>query len=220
MAEITVRDIQVMAENVRNIQVYDDDDIDIEDKSDAESDDLHMNKRMRRLAYITALALLQTAVVLVFCLTIMNIRHPKFRIGAINVEKLVISDDNNTAPSLDMKFHAEVSVKNTNFGHYEFDESSISFAYGGAEAGKASIEKEKVRARGTKTMSATAEVEIKANSGLKNDVKLGFLTLASQGKLSGKVHLMKVIKLKRAAEMNCTIVINLANRLVHDLKCK
>ncbi|GMN44504.1 hypothetical protein TIFTF001_013694 [Ficus carica] len=59
-----------------------------------------------------------------------------------------------------------------------------------------------------------------ANSNLENDVRSGFLTLTGQSKLSGKVHLMKVFKKKKTAEMNCTITVNLENKVVQDLKCK
>ena len=183
--------------------------------------ELQTKKRMRRLAYVTALALFLTVVVLVFSLTIMRIRNPKFRIRTINIEHLVISEDDGS-PSLDMKFSAEVFVKNTNFGHFKFDEGSIGFFYRGIEVGEASVEKEKARARSTKKMSVAAQVEIGGeSSSLENDVKYsGFLTLTSQGKLSGKVHLMKVIKKDKTAEMSCTIVINLAKKVVHNLTCQ
>lgn len=180
--------------------------------------ELQHKKRMRRLGCVTAIVVLLTVVILVFPQTVMRIKGPELRIRSIAIEDLTISNSDTNSPSVSMKFDSEIGVKNTNFGEFKFDESSITFVYKGTEVGDASVEKGKAKARSTKKMNVTAEVN--ANSNLANDVRSGLLTLTSQSKLNGKVHLMKVIKKKKTAEMNCTITINLENKVVQDFKCK
>ncbi|EXC05942.1 hypothetical protein L484_014210 [Morus notabilis] len=195
---------------------------DLESASSADHEsnakELQHKKRMRRLGGVTAIVVLLTVVILVFPQTVMRIKGPELRIRSVAIEDLTISNSDTNSPSLSMKFDSEIGVKNTNFGEFKFDESSITFVYKGTEVGDASVEKGKAKARSTKKMNVTAEVN--ANSNLANDVRSGFLTLTSQSKLNGKVHLMKVIKKKKTAEMNCTITINLENKVVQDFKCK
>lgn len=196
--------------------------VQIQTKTDVESasnaKELQQKRRMRKLAIVTAFVVFLTVIILVFSQTVMSVKTPKLRIRSIDIEDLTISSSNT---SFHMKFDAEIGVKNTNFGEFKFDESSITFFYRGNDdqIGDASVEKGKAKARSTKKMNVTTEVET-ANSNLANDVRSGFLTLTGQSKLSGKVHLMKVFKKKKTAEMNCTITVNLENKVVQDLRCK
>ena len=206
-----------MAEKAQHVQATND----VESASvESNTKELRQKKRMKRLAYVTAFVLFLTVVILVFSLTVMRIKSPKFRIRSITIEDFTISSSNsNNVPSIDMKFEVEIGVKNMNFGHFKFEKSSISFMYRGTQVGDALVKKEKVKARSTKKINVTAEVET-TNSNLANDIESGSLALTSQAKLSGKVHLLKVIKNKKSAEMNCTITVDLNEKLVRDLNCK
>lgn len=57
-----------------------------------------------------------------------------------------------------MRFNAQVTVKNTNFGHFKFEDSTITLAYKGVPAGMASIANSRARARYTKKMNVTIDV--------------------------------------------------------------
>ena len=94
-----------------------------------------------------------------------------------------------------MKFNAEVAVKNTNFGHFKFDNTTISFDYGGVQVGEAFVAKGRAKARSTKKMNVTVEL----NSNLGSHISSGLLTLTSRSNLSGKVHLINLIKKKKSA---------------------
>ncbi|XVF53510.1 hypothetical protein PTKIN_Ptkin05aG0105000 [Pterospermum kingtungense] len=186
------------------------------------SKDLKRKKRMKLLAYAAAFAIFQTIVILVFSLTVMRIKNPKFRVRSIAVEKLTYISDPNT-PSFNLKFNAEVAVKNTNFGHFKFDNTTISFDYGGVQVGEAFVAKGRVKARSTKKMNiVTVELnsnQALGNSNLGNDISSGLLTLTSRSTLSGKVQLMKLIKKKKSAHMSCTITVDLVNTAIQDIKC-
>lgn len=191
-------------------------------KTDVESEELRRMKCTRYIAYLAAFALFETIVIMVCVVTLMRIRSPKFRFRAVSIENLNYTSDT-TSPSFNIRFNAKVAVKNTNFGHFKFKNSTITLAYRGDPVGDAKISKARARARSTKKMNVTVDVNsdhVWSHSNLVRDLNSGFLTLTSQGKLSGKVHLMKVMKRRRYAEMNCTIIINLVRRRIQDLKCR
>ncbi|PON58235.1 Late embryogenesis abundant protein [Parasponia andersonii] len=194
---------------------------DVESGSSTSGKELQHKKRMRRLYYVAAFAVLQTVVILVLALTIMRIKTPKFRIRSVTIDELSISssDSNNDGPSINMKFEAEIGFKNTNFGHFKFEGSSINFMYRGTKVGDAMVHKGKVKARSTKKIHVTAEMGT-TNWNVASDIESGSLTLTSQAKMSGTVHLMKLVEKKRSAEMNCTITVDLKEKVVRYLNCK
>ncbi|XP_022737774.1 late embryogenesis abundant protein At1g64065-like [Durio zibethinus] len=172
-------------------------------------------------AYVAAFVVFQTAIILIFALTVMRIRTPKVRFAAVSVENF--NTGNSTSPFFDMKLMAQVTVKNTNFGHYKYENSTIKILYGGNQVGEAAVVKARARARQTKKFDVTIDISstsLSSNSNLGNDIASGVLPLSSQAKLEGKVHLMKVIKRKKSSEMSCTMGINLGTRAVQDLNCK
>ncbi|XVF53502.1 hypothetical protein PTKIN_Ptkin05aG0104400 [Pterospermum kingtungense] len=185
------------------------------------SKELKRKKRMKLLAYAAAFAIFQTIVILVFSLTVMRIKNPKFRVPSIAVEDLTYTSSPNS-PSFNMKFNVEVAVKNTNFGHFKFDNTTISLDYGGVQVGEAFVAKGRAKARSTKKMNVTVELisnHTMANTNLGNDISSGILALTTRSTLSGKVQLMKLIKKKKSAQMSCTITVDLVGRAVQDIKC-
>ncbi|GMI64691.1 hypothetical protein like AT2G46150 [Hibiscus trionum] len=182
--------------------------------------ELKRKKRMKLLVYALAFAIFQTIVILVFSLTVMRIKNPKFRVQSITVEDLTAAATN---PPFNMKLNAQVAVKNTNFGHFKFQNTTISFDYGGVGVGEAFVGKGRSKARSTKKMNVTVELNsnnIVNNSSLQSDIESGFLALSCHSKLIGKVQLMKLIKKKKSSEMKCDMVLNLVTKAVQDIKCQ
>lgn len=184
----------------------------------AESDRRRRKKRTKCLAYAAAFAVFQTVIILVFVLTVLRFKDPMFQIRSITVEELTTGNSSASFPTLNMRFSAEVTVKNTNFGHFKFDKSTITFVYKGTQVGDAVVPKARAKARSTKKMKVAGSVTT-ANANLRNDISLGLVALSGQAKLNGKIHLIKVIKKKKSAKLSCTMVVNLTNKAVQDLKC-
>ncbi|XP_022733126.1 late embryogenesis abundant protein At1g64065-like [Durio zibethinus] len=195
---------------------------DEESASSLQSKELKRKKRIKYAVYIAAFAVFQTAVILVFALTVMRVKNPKVRIGRVTIETM---ESNNTgaAASFDLKFIAQVTVKNTNFGHYKFDNSTMTFLYDGVRVGEAIIPKARARARSTKKLDVTVEVNSRAlttTTGLDSEMSSNVLTLNSQAKLRGQLELMKVMKKKKSPEMNCTLTFNVSTRNLQELNCE
>ncbi|XVF52994.1 hypothetical protein PTKIN_Ptkin05aG0062600 [Pterospermum kingtungense] len=189
-----------------------------EESASLQSKELKRKKKIKYAVYIAAFVVFQTAVILVFALTVMRVKNPKVRIGRVTINTM---ETNNT--SFDLKFIAQVTVKNTNFGHYKFDNATLSFLYDGVIVGEAIIPKARARARSTKRLDVTVEVNSRAltsTTRLGSELSSNVLTLNSQAKLKGKVELMKVLKTKKSPEMNCTIAFNVSTKNLQDLKCK
>ncbi|RVW68115.1 Late embryogenesis abundant protein [Vitis vinifera] len=187
-----------------------------------QSEELRRRKKgMKCLAYVAAFAIFLTAIILALAVTVMNIKNPKFRLHSIDVEDLSFSPST-TPPSFSMRLDAELAVKNTNFGHYKYENSTITLAYRGTKVGEALISKGRARARSTKEIEVTVDVtssNASSNSNLASDLNSGILTLTSHGELSGKVHLIEVIKKKKAPQMNCNINIDMVKKEIQDWNC-
>lgn len=190
-------------------------------RSDQESAYLHSKelkkkKRLKCFAYIVLFAVFQTLVILTFALIVMKIKTPKVRFGTETVQasNLVIGT---AASGFNMSLAAKLTVENTNFGHYKFDQTTGTITYEGVKVGEFMIPKARARARSTKKIDIVADVN---SNTLNSDHGTGFLTLNSQAKLTGKVILMKVMKKKRSAEMSCSLVIDVNRKVVSSVMCK
>ncbi|KAK9292228.1 hypothetical protein L1049_020191 [Liquidambar formosana] len=185
-----------------------------------QSKEFRRKRRIKCLAYVAAFAVFQTIIIVVFALTVMRIKNPKFRVRAITIENPTFG--NATSPSFKMKFSAEITVKNTNFGHFKFENTTITFSYMGVPVGEGTIDKGRARARSTKKMNVSVDVnsdKVLGNSNLGSDISAGILRLTSHSKLSGKVHLMKVMKKKKSTVMQCEISIKWGTSTVETITC-
>lgn len=163
-------------------------------------------KRMKCLAYIALFGVFQTVIILVVALTIMRVKAPKVRL-----DEVTVTNDG----SGNVRLTARVLVKNTNFGRYKFDSgvaTVTSGAGGSSSVGQFVIPDGRARARSTKKTYVIADLRSSTDSGA--------LALNVEARLRGKVELMRVIKRKKSAEMNCTMTINLPTSSVQNLRCK
>ncbi|KAM7463753.1 hypothetical protein LguiA_031874 [Lonicera macranthoides] len=180
-------------------------------------------KRMSNsLCYIIVGIILQTLIVLVFVLTIMRIRNLKVRVGFANVENLSLNSSSNS-PSFSIKLGAQVAIKNRNFGQYKFQRSNAIVSYRGNEVGNAVIYEGRARARSTKKVNVTLNLnseKASRSASLVSDINAGKITLSTYARLNGKVHLFKVIKRKKSAQMNCTMDVNTQTKAIENLRCK
>ncbi|KAG2709775.1 hypothetical protein I3760_05G257000 [Carya illinoinensis] len=185
--------------------------------------DARRKRHMKCLAFIVAGVIAQTAIIVVFVLLVMRIRNLKVRLDSVTVEN-VNATSSSSSPSFSMKLTALVTVKNTNFGHFKFDDSTATVSYNGAQVAEGPILKARAKARSTKKFNVTVPVSssnLSTNSGsLVSDINLGILPLSSHAKLNGKIHLFKIFKKKKSAEMSCTMEVDTKKNVIQKLTCK
>ncbi|KAM1471634.1 hypothetical protein EV1_041653 [Malus domestica] len=187
----------------------------------ADPAELKRNKRMRCLLYIVVSAVLQVVVITVFALTVMKIKSPKFRVRSASLSQYEVGSVTN--PSFNLEMDVQFGVKNTNFGHFKYKDGIVEFDYRGTKIGQTNVYEERAKARSTRKVEASLDLSsngLNANSQLASDISLGIIPITSTSRLEGKIHLMKVIKKKRSAHMNCTMDIVLATRSIQNIVCK
>ncbi|KAA8516106.1 hypothetical protein F0562_019285 [Nyssa sinensis] len=181
-------------------------------------EELRRKKKLKLYAYIAAFAVFQTIVILIFALTVMRIKTPAVRIRSVTVQNLNVQPS-----SYSMTLIAEVTVRNKNFGHYKYDNSSVSISHGDAIVGNGEFLKGNAKAKKTRRVNVTMEVSsngISDASRLSNEISSGTLMFNSQATLRGKVELMKVMKKRKTAQMNCTMALNLTSGAIQNLSCR
>ncbi|XP_039158882.1 uncharacterized protein LOC120288792 [Eucalyptus grandis] len=173
------------------------------------------NKRMKWTIGITAFVIFQVVVAVFFVLVIMKFKSPKFRVGEFDVQTLNVGTQ--ASPSFDMSFVAPIRIKNTNWGPFKYDATTVSFIYGGVQVGQATIPKSKANFKSTKkidvnvTLSSTSSLNLGSSE---------LITLNSQGELKGKVTVMFMFKKTKVSQMNCTMAVNTTTKAVQSLSCK
>ncbi|XP_022734344.1 late embryogenesis abundant protein At1g64065-like [Durio zibethinus] len=186
-----------------------------------QSKEVKKKKRMKCLLYIVLFALFQTGIILLFALTVMRIRNPKFRTRSGSfVDTFDVGTE--ASPTFNLRMNTQFTVKNTNFGHFKYELGTVTFAYRGTPVGQATIQKARARARSTKKVDVIVDLRsssLSKTNELGSDISLGVLPLASYSKLEGKIHLMKVIKKKKSAQMNCTMEIDIASKTLGNILC-
>ncbi|KAF8028568.1 hypothetical protein BT93_E1256 [Corymbia citriodora subsp. variegata] len=178
-------------------------------------------KRMKWTIGIIAFVIFQVVQALFFVLVIMKFKSPKFRVSEFNFQTLNVGTQ--ASPSFDMSFVAPIRVKNTNWGPFKYDASTVSFTYGGVQVGQAIIPKSKANFKSTKKIDVPVTLNSNAlpsSSNLGNELSSGIITLNSQGELKGKVTVMFMFKKTKTSQMNCTMAIDTANKAVRSLTCK
>ncbi|CAK9163501.1 unnamed protein product [Ilex paraguariensis] len=191
-----------------------------EGAASAASKELRRKKRMKCLIYIVAFAVFQTGIILLFALTVMKIRNPKFRFRSATFENFTAVP---ATPSFNLRMSAELGVKNTNFGHFKYQNSTVYFFYKDSQVGEAIVPKARARARSTRKFNVMVDLSsanIPSNSRLGSDLSSGFLTLTSQSRLKGKIELMKVMKRKKGTDMNCSMEVVIATQQLQNVMCK
>ncbi|PKI50910.1 hypothetical protein CRG98_028640 [Punica granatum] len=180
------------------------------DTESFQSQEEKRQKRMKLAAYIGAFAVFQVIVILVFALVVMKVKTPKFRIGnGIEIQSLTAGTQ--SSPSFDMSFIAPIRIKNTNFGPYKYDATTVA------------IPKSKANFKSTKKVDVIVSVNsdaLTSTSGLGSELNSGLLTLNSQGRMNGKVELMLIFKKKKSTNMNCTMAINVSTKAVQSVSCE
>ena len=196
-------------------------------RSDQESgnlpdEELKRKKRIKLAIYIVVFIIFQVIVITAFSLTVMKVKSPKLRLANIQVQTLTTGAAN--SPSFDLSFTTQVRVKNTNFGPYKFDATTVNFTYGGATVGQVIVPKGKAGLKSTKKINNVivnlSSSQLPNTADLGRELAEGTLTLSTAAKMTGKVELMLIMKKKKSINVNCTITIDVAGKTVRNLQCK
>ncbi|KAF8039408.1 hypothetical protein BT93_B1824 [Corymbia citriodora subsp. variegata] len=184
------------------------------------TDEERRKKRMKWTIGITAFVIFQVVQALFFILVIMKFKSPKFRVGEFDFQSL--NAGTQASPSFDMTFVAPIRIKNTNWGPFKYDATTVNFAYGGVQVGQVAIPKSKANFKSTKKIDANvtlSSANLPSSSTLGSELSSGVITLNSQGELKGKVTVMFMFKKNKTSQMNCTMAIDVSTKALKTLTC-
>ncbi|XP_052185334.1 late embryogenesis abundant protein At1g64065-like [Diospyros lotus] len=175
-------------------------------------EELRRQKRKKWILYIIAFVIFQTAVIALFSMTVMKFRTPKFR-----VLPATFGDNFQTSnSSINLTMYATLGVKNTNFGPYKFDNTTIFFYdYQNTTVGSAAVRKSKANFRSTKKLDVAGHLVMPANS----DSGSGILPLTAKAEMKGKVTIMFMFKKKKSTKLDCSMEVNTNTKAVQNVKC-
>ncbi|XP_052185332.1 late embryogenesis abundant protein At1g64065-like [Diospyros lotus] len=176
-----------------------------EEAGAAQKEELRRQKRKKWILYIIAFVIFQTAVIALFSMTVMKFRTPKFRIQSATF--------NHNFQTSNSPFNLTIGVKNTNFGPYKFDNTTILFYHqNGALAGSAAVRKSKANFRSTKKLDDVAVDLVMPDSGI--------LPLTAKAEMKGKVTIMFMFKKKKSTKLDCSMEVNTNTKALQNVKCK
>ncbi|XP_030549661.1 late embryogenesis abundant protein At1g64065-like [Rhodamnia argentea] len=172
--------------------------------------------------YFLAVVVVLAAIALVFSMIVLRPANPEFALRDVSVKFLNYTSDDQ-APWLSARLAVRATLKNPNFGPFEFKSSNLTVSYYGTVVGEKALGDGTVWSRETRHVDVTVAVGPSRVAYLKNlssDMGGKVLELTSYAKLSGRVHLIKIVKRRLTSVLNCTMSVGLSNRRVQDLKCR
>ncbi|WOH07403.1 hypothetical protein DCAR_0726833 [Daucus carota subsp. sativus] len=179
--------------------------------------------RAKIILFIVVLIITHAIVIVVLDMTIFKVRTPEYRFNSVSLSD-VSTNSSSTKSSFHMKLDTEVTIKNKNFGPYEYYDCYLTIFYRGKSVGEVVVKEASVKTLSTKKLTfginvKYSETTASGKTNLKNDISAGALMMSSKSEMRGQVKLLKILNKDRQPEMQCTMSINLAEKVVRDLKC-
>lgn len=179
--------------------------------------------RTRIVLFLVVLIIAHAIMIVILDMTIFKVRTPKYRFDSVSLTDVSTSSSTSSS-SFAMKLDAQVTIKNKNFGPYEYQDCYLTIYYRGRSVGEVVVKEAKVKTLSTKKLSLVinvtySESAVSGKSNLKNDISSGALIMSSKSEMRGQVKLLKIIAKDRQPKMQCTMSIKLAEKVVKDLKC-
>ncbi|KAK8483356.1 hypothetical protein V6N13_096224 [Hibiscus sabdariffa] len=179
-------------------------------------------KSSKCLVYVLAIMVIQGTVLLIFGTIFLRATTPGFEFGSVRVRNLKYRT-NLPSPWFNFTLVMSISIENTNFGDFRFDNTTGTVWCGPVVVGEFKVPKGRAQARATERLYVSVDVgslRLPNTTGLSSNISnSGFLELSSHAKLSGKLNIMNIVKRTRQPELNCIMKLNFTGGSVHGLEC-
>ncbi|GLT41692.1 hypothetical protein SLA2020_157360 [Shorea laevis] len=164
-------------------------------------------------------------VILILALTVFKPKNPVTKINSVALRNLEVGLDlPRLGVSLNVTLDVDVSVKNRNKVGFKYKNSSAELNYRGKLVGEVPIPAGEISPDETVGMNLTVTVMadrlLSDSSQLLSDVRSGVLPINTQTRISGKVKLLNLFKIKVVSTTSCDVKIFISNRTTGDQDCK
>ncbi|XP_047336603.1 late embryogenesis abundant protein At1g64065-like [Impatiens glandulifera] len=177
---------------------------------------LRRKRIIRLLRCFIVGAILHIPIVIIFSFTILKVRNPKIQLESVAVETLTVNSSSN---SFSMTLNAKITVKNTNFGPFKYDNSTAVLSYREKPVGVVGINGGQAGLRSTKKVDVVITV-MSSEEMIGDDLYSGKVTLTAEATVEGKVVILWFMKKKnKLVGLNCTMDFNIVAKSVDGLLC-
>ncbi|GKV04276.1 hypothetical protein SLEP1_g16452 [Rubroshorea leprosula] len=173
------------------------------------------------IAVLLAVGLL----ILILALTVFKAKKPVTTINSVHLGHLDVGlDFPRLGVSLNVTLDVDLSVKNPNKVGFKYKNSSAELNYRGKLVGEVPIPAGEISPDETVGMNLTVTVMadrlLSDSSQLFSDVLSGVLPINTLTRISGKVKLLNLFKIKVISTTSCDVTIFTSNRTIADQDCK
>ncbi|XP_058202754.1 late embryogenesis abundant protein At1g64065-like [Rhododendron vialii] len=196
-----------------------------EEEGEATSNELRHHKRKKHLLYGVAFAIFLAGIFVLFSITFTRIRNPQIRLQSASFSSISFQypDNVTSSPSFNVSMNAVLGIKNTNFGPYKYDSTTVYVYDTGIQVGSATIPKSKASSRSTKKINVpvilASPTNLSASSIIGHEINAGLIFLTIQSELNGKVELMFGLKKKKTIYLDCSALYVMFNVGLQTVIC-
>ena len=165
------------------------------------------------------------AVCLAIASIVLHAESPEVELRSASVKHFTYSN-NSTSSSSSASFNGTMigflTIKNPNFGDFKYEMTKVSVLYGGMLLGDMKLGSARMKAKETKGMNITVNMRtsrLLVTGNLTSEIDSRMLRLTSYARLSGTVHLFKIMSKRKTTEMACSINLNLTSLSFHNFHC-
>ncbi|PWA55711.1 Late embryogenesis abundant protein, LEA-14 [Artemisia annua] len=182
-------------------------------------------RRKRRRRCLMSIVIITTciaAILLLFSLTAGRFRTPKFRVRSATFGTFNIVNSTTNA-SFEISMNTEVGIKNTNFRRFRYRSTTVEYYYQDRKVGEGNVFNENVKARDTRKFVVPvilSSSNVTSSSELRNDLNVGVLPLRSRSRLTGKFKILVVFRKYKHVNMDCTMDLVVASRVLRNISCR
>ncbi|KAL4565488.1 hypothetical protein LXL04_029586 [Taraxacum kok-saghyz] len=170
------------------------------------------------LVYVLAAIVFHGTIFLVFGSVFLRVNNPKLRLSTVSIQNFQYENTNST--SLNITMLAEATLDNENFGRYDFENCNSVILYGNLTVGGGDISGGRVAARNTKPISVTMRISSEnLNFSSSGSDSTDQIEIVSYAKMTGRVHVLKIVDRRKTIEMNCTMSLHLTSQSITDPIC-
>ncbi|WVZ03334.1 hypothetical protein V8G54_024140 [Vigna mungo] len=175
------------------------------------SRDLKLLKRQRsiRICVCVSSLLILIAVIMILIFAIFKPKNPLVYVNPVDLENFQVLTPNSSSAPLPLV----ITIQNPNYATFKNRISSGYLKYGDTIIGKIPLESRSYPPRSITNVTATANIQtdlLLKDPNFMSDMEGGGFNMTSEAKLSGKVSVLKFIRLKANVYLSCTISLNLS----------
>ncbi|EOA24677.1 hypothetical protein CARUB_v10017950mg [Capsella rubella] len=188
------------------------------------------NKQRRKrnckicVCFSILLFLLIFIVILILAFTLFKPKRPVTTIDSISVDRLRASVNPLLLKVLlNLTLNVDLSLKNPNRVGFSYGSTSAHLNYRGQLIGEAPLAASRIAPRSTHPLNLTLTLmadRLLSESELLSDVMAGVIPLNTFVKVSGKVSVLKIFKIKVQSSSSCDLNISVSDRNVTSQHCK